>query len=108
MLSEFESRMVTHLQTYFPEWSQALGEHGPIDFVRHGIARARQYGFEVELDLARYLHVMQALGRDFHLSPEYPWAQDLLMSQVPAAEKMARLRDAVDYQMEIRRICDAK
>jgi hypothetical protein len=103
-VARFEIKMVKHLQKVFPEWSEALGPEKLADFVRHGINRAHSYGFRVELDLARYLHVIQALGRDFDESPDYPWARGLLTADRPASEKMDHLRDAVEYHNEARRI----
>jgi len=103
-LSSFEAKMIDHLQKVYPEWSRALGPEKLGEFVRHGINRANLHGFKVELDVARYLHVMHDLGERFDESPDYPWATELLAKQLPASEKMDQLRDAVEYQMEARRI----
>jgi len=108
MLTEFETRMVVHLHTYFPEWTAEQGPDRLAEFVRYGIKRAQRYDFTVELDLARYLHVMQALGKNFDESKTYPWAPTLLTSKLPPSEKMDRLRDATDYYIEARRIQDAR
>ncbi|MGZ5152836.1 MAG: hypothetical protein ACXWCS_09210 [Burkholderiales bacterium] len=102
--SGFEDEMVVHFQELYPEWSKALGGEKLRAFVRHGLNRAKAYGFSVELDLARYLHAMHALGERFDESPDYPWAAHLLTGELTASEKMDRLRDAVDYQLEARRI----
>ena len=106
-LARFEAKMIEHLQRVFPDWTMAQGREKLADFVRHGIRRANRYGFRVELDVARYLHVMQTLGRDFDESPEYPWAGNLLKSDTNAAHKMDRLRDAADFSIEARRITHA-
>jgi len=103
-LLSFEAKMIDHLQKVYPEWSRALGPEKLSEFVRHGINRARLHGFEVELDVARYLHVMHDLGEKFDESPDYPWAAQLLTKKIPASEKMDQLRDAVEYRMEARRI----
>jgi hypothetical protein len=107
-LANFETRMIQHLRNVFPEWSLALGPEKLHDFVRHGIARASVHGFRTELDVARYLHVMQSLGETFDESTEFPWAAELLTKEIPAAAKMDRLRDAVEYQLEARRICHVR
>ena len=106
-LSEFESRMVGHLQTCFPGWSRELGEEKLEEFVRRGIGRAKLHGFRVELDLAYYLHVMQALGETFDEAPEHAWARELLASELSPPEKMDRLREAASYSKEARGIRDA-
>jgi hypothetical protein len=109
MLSEarrkaFAIRMVGHLRCVFPEWAQQHTADSLLAFVRHGMARASSYGFEVELDVARYLHVMHALGEKFDQSPEHSWAPALLTSALPPSRKMDRLRDATEYELEARRI----
>lgn len=103
-LNAFVKKMVSHHIKLFLEWSKSLGEGGVEKFVHHGIARAKQYGFESELEIARYLHVMQALGGRFDESSEYPWAAGLLKQTLSAQEKMNRLRDAAHYELEARRI----
>jgi len=103
-LSSFEARMIDHLESIFPDWSAARGPSNLRAFVRHGISRARAHGFEVELDVARYLHVMQELGERFDESPDHPWAAELLARTIPSQEKMDCLRDACEYQLEARRI----
>jgi hypothetical protein len=103
-IERFVNRMVQHHQEFFPEWSRNLGTNELEAFVRYGIERAQLYGFQVELDLARYLHVMQALGKRFDESPDYPWAANLLSQKLPAQDKMDRLLDAAQYEMEARRI----
>jgi hypothetical protein len=101
---DFAIRMVDHLRRVFPEWAGPLTSETLLAFVEHGVARASRYGFQVELDVARYLHVMHALGQDFDQSPEHPWAPGLLTCDLPPDRKMNRLRDAAEYQREARRI----
>jgi hypothetical protein len=103
--SNFENRMVAHLTEAFPEWSHTLGSQKLAAFVHHGVSRALQYGIRTELHVARYLHVMQAMGADFDTSAEFPWARALLLrSDLNAAEKIDRLRDAAEYHLEAERI----
>jgi len=103
----FVNKMVKHHWEYFPEWSQGLGADALDGFIRHGIERANLHGFETELEIARYLHVMQALGPNFDESGEYAWAEKLLNGTLPPQAKMNRLRDAAAYELEARRIHDA-
>ena len=103
----FVNKMVKHHGDFFPEWSRNLGPDALDAFIRHGIQRANLHGFETELEIARYLHVMQALGPNFDESGEYPWAEKLLKARLPPQAKMNRLRDATDYEMEARRIRNA-
>jgi hypothetical protein len=100
----FAARMVEHLRRVFPEWAEQHTFETLYAFVQQGMARARRYGFEVELDVARYLHVMRYLGESFDQSPEHPWAPALLTGALPPSRKMDRLRDATEYQLEARRL----
>jgi hypothetical protein len=106
-MERFVDAMADHLERCFAEWTEPLGRQAVKDFVRHGIERAKAYGFETELEVARYLHAMQALGKEFDQSSEFPWAAKLLRKKIPASVKMNRLRDAVDYQKEARRMTHA-
>jgi len=96
--------MLEHLRRVYPEWAQLHADEALQAFVQRGVQRAMGYGFRVELDIARYLHVMHDLGEDFDRSPEHPWAPALLTSDLPSDRKMDRLRDAAEYQVEARRI----
>lgn len=103
----FVIKMVKHHREYFPEWSRGLGADALDAFIRHGMERANLHGFETELEIARYLHVMQALGRNFDESGEYAWAEELLNRRMAPQAKMNHLRDAAGYELEARRIRNA-
>jgi hypothetical protein len=104
-LSKFETRMVEHLTEAFPDWSKAQGQQKLAEFVHYGVNRAFQYDIRIELQVARYLHVMQAMGADFDTSGKYPWVQPLLQrSDLDPGEKVARLKDAAEYHVEEQRI----
>src|SRR5262245_1115349 len=96
-LSNFKARMAAHFKKHDPEWCAAQGAQGLVSFIGHGIGRAKAHGFLAEVEVARYLHVMRRLGKDFDESPSFPWAKKLLASKLPGPEKMDCLRDAVDY-----------
>lgn len=106
--SRFKAKMIAHFQKADPSWSAGMGVDSLERFVEHGIRQSKRYGLGSEKAVARYLQVMKQLGQDFDQSPEYPWAQSLLTSKIPVPEKMDRLRDAVDYHFEARRIRNAR
>jgi len=87
-LSSFKAKMMAHLQKVFPKLSAEMGAEQLRDFIGHGISRAKLYGFLAEVDVARYLHVMQKLGKQFDESSDYSWASELLSSELPGPEKM--------------------
>lgn len=101
---DFEERALAHLCQASPEWRDAIEADQREQFVRHGLRRARKYGFETEFDVLRYLLAMQALGMQFDESPEHEWAGALLVRRMPPGQKLDRLLDAVHYQLEARRI----
>jgi hypothetical protein len=104
-LAVFEDKMIEHMQRVYPDWARTLQREDQRAFVRQGMERARSHGFETELEVARYLHVMHDLGPDFDRSLRHPWAADLLNdAQLTASEKMARLLDAAYYQVEAQRL----
>ena len=108
-VAQFEARMSEHLRRVYPDWALAdavdpTQREALAAFVRQGRAGAERYGLRLELDIARYLHVMHDLGEHFDESPEYPWAPALLTEPLSPAEKLNRLRDARDYALEARRI----
>ncbi len=75
---DFEDRMVVHLNKFFPEQCEALGEPGTREEIRNGIDRAARYGIETERDVCKYIDLMFAFGRDFDTNPELPWAARIL------------------------------
>lgn len=101
---DFEDRALAHLSQASPEWSAAMDAEQREQFIRHGLRRARKYGFETEFDVMRYLLAMQALGMRFDESPEHEWAAALLARRMSPGQKLDRLLDAVHYQLEARRI----
>ncbi|MFN0101011.1 MAG: hypothetical protein ACKV2U_02855 [Bryobacteraceae bacterium] len=104
----FEERMAAYLQGAFSAWCAGMGRAKLREFVRHGMRRAEEYGFQVELDAARYLLAMRELGMEFDESAEHGWAKVLLTKRMAAGAKMERLEDGVVYQREARRIRDGR
>ncbi len=96
---EFENRALAHLRLHFPGECAAIGETDARNTIRFALFKARQYGFEEEHDVLRYLNLMYALGFEFDADRRYPWARetlgfrhmqprarmDLLMQQAEAA-----------------------
>jgi len=75
---DFEARMVRHLRRFFLEECRGLGEDGLLATIRHGVSRAASYGIVSEHDVALYLNLTMALGRDFDRDPLLPWAGAIL------------------------------
>jgi hypothetical protein len=107
MVVGFTGRMESYLLAAFPEWCGAMGGDELRAFVAHGVLRAREYGFGVELDVAQYILAMRALGMRFDEDPALSWARDLLTRRLLPAERVGRLQDAVRYECEARRIRNA-
>ncbi|MBW2247059.1 MAG: hypothetical protein JRF62_07625 [Deltaproteobacteria bacterium] len=80
MLNKFENALVTHLNLYFPEKCEAMGESGVREMIRHGIAQAKSYGIVIEYQVSRYINLMFMLGKDFDTDSALPWASEILLN----------------------------
>ncbi len=90
---EFEDRMAVHLRRFFPEDCVRLGPEALEELIRHGISRAAEHGIVSEHDVALYLNLTIALGRDFDRDPLLPWARAALAetAQLEPSRRMGRL-----------------
>jgi hypothetical protein len=75
---EFERRAAGHVREYFSESYHAMGEEEVLASVRKALSKGREYGFDSEYDVVRYLNLMYALGFDFDRDIRYPWAGEIL------------------------------
>lgn len=73
------TRAAAHLGRHFPGPCAALGPAQMQEVLDYGLARAGRHGFETERELAKYLNLMFAFGRDF--DREQPWAVELLAAR---------------------------
>lgn len=78
MQKGFEDRMVTHLNRYFQDACETLGEDLLRETIRYGIVKAKTFSFHMENDVSRYLNLMFTFGRDFDTDPNLPWAAQIL------------------------------
>lgn len=78
MRKQFENELVAHLNFYFPDKCNALGETGVRKMIRYGIARAKKYGIVIEYPVSRYINLMFTLGKNFDTDPALPWAARIL------------------------------
>jgi len=49
--------------------------------IRKGMEAAESYGIEIEADVVKYLEICLQLGEEFSTSPDFPWAQNILLNQ---------------------------
>ena len=80
----FETWMISHLKTCWPEQYANLGEDAMRAMVRDGIGRASRRRFTAERDVCKYIDLMVAFGAGFD---QQPWAIEALEethSQDPA------------------------
>lgn len=104
----FEAKLIALLRGSFPDWAEQQSEEQLRTFVRHGIARATEYGLRTELEVARYVNVMQALGSHFDVQPAHDWARRILENErLSGIERLDRLADALQYRREAEKIKDA-
>jgi len=77
-LQKFQDKMVPHLNEFFPDQCEALGEEQVREAILYGVERAETYGIVIEQDVCNYIDLMFALGKDFDTDPEEPWAGEIL------------------------------
>ncbi|UCE58244.1 MAG: hypothetical protein JSU63_12465 [Phycisphaerales bacterium] len=99
--SQFEKRVVSHLQTHFPDKCRKLGRGGVLESVKRGIARARAYDITTEYDVARFIDLTFRLSQDFDTSKETPWAGEILNDpDVPPWSRMDELWNRAESELD--------
>ncbi len=94
-LQDFEDFMVGHLNKWFPDACQALGDDGTRRRIRMGVERAERYDILGRRDVCKYIDVMFTLGPGFDEDPELPWARQILAPRGEApSEKVDHLVQA--------------
>ena len=91
-LENFISRVVVHVNKFFPEECEALGTEGTRATVAYCAKRAAHYGITSGTDISRYVDIAFAFGRDFDTAPGFSWARCVLLdNQLTAESKIAKL-----------------
>ncbi len=96
----FETWMLEHLRTVFPEACNELGDAGLRREIKRSIEKANQHGFDCERDLALFVDLVFLLGQDFDQDPRMAWAGQILndLSLTDNASRMDVLYDAaIEY-----------
>ena len=98
-MRHFESSMVEHVRTYFPNHYRIAGDDGTRDVVRYAVERAASHGHDTQRGVCFYLNVMLILGSNFDTDPQIPWAVEILTDEVPEPEyRIEKLADtAVEW-----------
>ena len=92
-VTQFEDRMATHLNKFFPDICKTLGD-GPLrEAIQYGMRRAKFYHISSERDVCKYIDLMFAYGPDFDKDPALPWAAGILKDDTISdpTEKIERL-----------------
>jgi hypothetical protein len=108
-VKDFEDRMVVHLNEFFPEQCEALGEAKTREAIREGIDRAARYEIVAECDVCKYIDLMFAFGRNFDTDPKLPWAGEVLNAPAiddPTARINVLYDAAREYLRRLARISD--
>ena len=77
-IKRFEDALYEHLSSKYPEEIQELGEEMSRAMVRQGIETARQFGVDVERDVAAFVEYMFAVDPRWHELEDWAWASDIL------------------------------
>lgn len=92
----FVKQVTAHVQQFFPERYELLGEVQVLQMIRFGIQKAAAYGITAEADVCRYIDLLFVFGAQFDRDPQYEWAREILNdSSCSAAARMLRVREKV-------------
>jgi len=99
MRHQFETRMVDHLRSGFPDNTYQMDERTLSTLVVSGLVRAESYGIEFEWDLQRFLEYMMVLSFDFDTAPGTAWAGEILRRhELSGSEKITRIDTAYVFR----------
>lgn len=92
MVKQFENRMIDHLRSHFPEYTQNKPESFLRNVIRSGIDKASTYGVKRESDVQTFLKYTIIYGDDFDTSPKLGWVGKILTDKsLNPGEKMYAL-----------------
>ena len=77
-IKRFEDALWEHLSSKHPEKIEELGKERSREIVRQGIEKARQFGVDVERDVAVFVEYMVAVDPRWHELEDWAWASDIL------------------------------
>ncbi len=93
-LSRFGTRMLVHIQKFFPKQFASLGEEQSRLLVSHGVKRGAHYGITSERDVCKLIDLMLALGAD--MEQKFPWvAARLSDAAASPGERVDAVYDAL-------------
>jgi hypothetical protein len=99
-LKRYETSMVVHLNKYFSEECDALGEERTRHAIRYALKRAESYEIVSERDVCIYTDLMFAFGKDFDKDPQLPWAGTILNEESLKGEPSQRIDRLYDVARE--------
>ncbi|MEE4378434.1 MAG: hypothetical protein V2J55_13135 [Candidatus Competibacteraceae bacterium] len=80
-IRNFETRLLEHLQEFFPKHCQILGDEQVRKVIRLGLERVEQYELVSERDIHLYVGLMFMLGSFFDVDLQLPWAAKIFADQ---------------------------
>ena len=92
----FETLLLDHLLTFFPQRCSQLGNDAVHKIICSGIEKAESYGFESQRDICKYIDLLFVFGTDFDCRSDLPWSRQLLQD-----------RGTRDSLTQMERICQA-
>jgi len=80
-LEKYEARIVQHFFKYFTLESRHLGKEKLICFIKLGIFKAGEYGYETQKQALYFITIMFLLGSYFDEDPLHIWVKDKLIDE---------------------------
>lgn len=99
-MRSFEAEMSDHLRQFSPPLCKTLSDDQLLVAVRYGIARAKNYGFDMRGPVRLWLENALVFGSDYDTDPQYPWVAEIVtnneMIQMHRAERL--FEKTVEYR----------
>jgi hypothetical protein len=100
----FEQSLLDKARRFFPQHTAEMSDAELIQRLGYAMRRAADHGLSFKADVAKYVYLTLALGKDFDIDPSMPWASRILRSKGTPAIKFRRLYcEAID-QLENDRV----
>ena len=98
-LKRFEDRLLEHVEKFFPQSYQILGEAQTRKVIRYGIEQAENYALVSERDVCLYINLMFMLGSDFDKDMQWPKVAAILEDKT-ITDSSTRIDQLYDEAME--------
>jgi hypothetical protein len=99
-LEKFVDQACGHVRQFFPDQFGVLGETKVRELIHFGAQRSALYGIVAKAEVLKYVDLMILFGQDFDTDERLKWANQILNSENPSANKIEMLIAKAKRQMK--------